>query len=161
MCGWVFLIYLLVLHVKTTFLRLCMYCVWMSLPGVGKLMMSGASSNEQGGRLWKGEGSRPPGMTSHSLLGSPSLGWLGTCWTGVTEYKMRLRHVATTNGKFSLFSWFNTHLCLTSLLSSIRTASCVSLLSNWLTCLMGLVKASAYSENTHTQISLKSQWSAV
>lgn len=38
---------------------------------------------------------------------------------------------------------------LTSLLSSIKTASCVSLLCNSLTCLMGLVRASAYSENTH------------
>lgn len=39
-------------------------------------------------------------------------------------------------------------LYLTSLLSSKRTASCVSLLCSWLMCLMGLVRASAYSENT-------------
>lgn len=47
---------------------------------------------------------------------------------------------------------FNTSLSacwLTSLPSSIRTASCVFLLSSWLMCFMGLVRASAYSESQH------------
>ncbi len=64
-------------------LWLRMYRLWMSLPGAGNLMMSGAASGRQRGRASKDEGS--PGMISHSPLVSPSLGRMGTCWTKATE----------------------------------------------------------------------------
>lgn len=51
------------------------------LPDDGNLMMSGGSSNELSGRTWKGEG--PPGTTSLSFPGSPSLGWSGMCWRNI------------------------------------------------------------------------------
>lgn len=48
-------VYLCVCHVdiKITFVAVYML---RSLPGAGNLMMSGFSSNEQGGRVSKGEG---------------------------------------------------------------------------------------------------------
>lgn len=129
--------------------------------------MSGQSSNWGGGSkkgvFWS------PRATSLSFQGSPSFGWLGTCWRKTiictTTTWNPWASLETTYGlNGNTFLWTHPEVLadlrstmvqmrLTSQLSSRKTASCASLLCSWLMCLIGLVRASAYSKytQTHTQ----------